>query len=258
MNDQELAEHLAVETGKVLTKIAADHFAENKNQDLGAVGDFAGHEFLLREFAKHRPLDQVLSEEGEDDLSRLSASRLWIVDPLDGTSHYKKGEQDFAVHIALWDSNSTKPGKISASAISVPAVSSLFGQNSNHQVSELNGPIRIMVSATRPPIEIDLICQSLEKEFPEFQKPQLIPMGSVGAKLGQIISGNADLYINTGGFYEWDIAAPAAVAIANGLKVCDLYGKELEFNKSNVFVPSAVLGKPKLVSAVTEIFKVTK
>jgi 3'(2'), 5'-bisphosphate nucleotidase len=120
-------------------------------------------------------------------------------------------------------------------------------------IADWAGPIRILVSATRPPIEIDVICEKLKTKFPERGEPKLIPMGSVGAKLTQILGGNADLYINTGGFYEWDIAAPAAIAAAHGLTACDIEGADLVFNQENVYVPTAIIGHPHLVSAITEV-----
>jgi 3'(2'), 5'-bisphosphate nucleotidase len=253
MNDQELAEYLAKETGRVITQVAADRFEELSTVELGAAGDLAGHEYLVHTLAKHRPLDHLLSEEGEDNLGRLLANRVWIVDPLDGTSHYSNLEADYAVHIALWERDSDAKFKITASGISVPALDLIVGMNPAGPIADWVGPIRILVSATRPPIEIDVICEKLKIKFPERGEPKLIPMGSVGAKLTQILAGNADLYINTGGFYEWDIAAPAAIAAAHGLTACDIEGADLVFNQENVYVPTAIIGQPHLVSAITEV-----
>ncbi len=262
MNDQELAEFLAAETGKLIANVAAEKFNDLTSRELGDAGDLAGHEFLMHQFAKYRPLDHVLSEEGEDNVGRLNADRVWIVDPLDGTSHYSKLESDYAVHIALWERSSNLPFEITASSVSVPAKDLVIGLNPKvnksaqqlraELVSKSQQPVRILVSATRPPAELDQICELLKEKFPERGEPKLIAMGSVGAKLAEIISGNADIYINTGGFYDWDIAAPAAIAVAHGLSACDITGAELKFNQADVFVPNAIIGHPEFVATITK------
>ena len=246
MNDQELAQYLAIETGKLLQKTFQENHASLTPTQLGALGDKTGHEFLLHELAKHRPLDHVLSEEGEDNVGRLAANRVWIIDPLDGTSHYSKGEPDYAVHIALWEKGSAAKFELIAASVGVPETNSVHGLM-NELVRSDSDFVRVLVSATRPPVEIDQICDELKAQFGQVQ---LIAMGSVGAKLSQIIKGNADLYINTGGFFEWDIAAPAAVANANGLIACHVDGAELTFNNPEVYVPNVVMGRPEFVQAV--------
>lgn len=246
MNDQELAEHLALETGKLLQATFKENHASLSPQEIGALGDKAGHEFLVHELSKHRPLDHVLSEEGEDNLGRLAANRVWIIDPLDGTSHYSKGEPDYAVHIALWEKGSSAQFQLIAASVSVPETNCVHGL-ANELIDSDSNSVRVLVSATRPPVEIDQICAELKAQFGQVE---LIAMGSVGAKLSHIIKGKADLYINTGGFYEWDIAAPAAVAKANGLSVLCTNGEELTFNNPEVYVPNVVMGKPEFVQAV--------
>lgn len=250
MKDQELAEHLASETGKVLLAIHQSKASTLTPEALGAAGDLAAHEFVVHELAKYRPLDHILSEEGEDNVGRLAANRVWIIDPLDGTSHYSKNDGQFAVHVALWERDTAAPFKLSAAAISVPVKEIVIGTNPAKLISAETKLIRILVSATRAPDEIKKVCARLKTEFAQLGEPQLIPMGSVGAKLASIINGEADLYLNTGGFYEWDIAAPAAVAKAHGLTVCDIKGVPLEFNKPDTFVPNAVIGKPQFVAAI--------
>ncbi len=252
MNDQQVAEYLALTVGKTLVEVQLANASNLSEIDLGDAGDLAGHELAIHELSKLRPLDHILSEEGEDNQGRLAANRVWIIDPLDGTSHYSRNETKFAVHVALWDKDSTSPFKLAAAAISVPRDGLVIGMNQGKVDFAKQGPIRILVSATRPPEEIDSISAELTKQFPERGTPVLMPMGSVGAKLASIINGEADLYVNTGGFYEWDIAAPAAVAKAHGLAVCDINGNELTFNNPDTFVPNAVFGKPEFVQAVVE------
>ena len=250
MNDQELSEYLAREVGQVLVETAKLNRHKLTPREIGDAGDRAGHEFAVHELSKFRPLDHILSEEGEDNLGRLAAQRVWIIDPLDGTSHYSNLEADYAVHVALWERDSAAAMKLSAAAVSIPAHHEVIGLKPEKLENENPEQIRILVSATRPPDELDQICQTLTAEFPELGEPKLIAMGSVGAKLAHIIDGHADLYINTGGFYEWDIAAPAAVARAHGLMACDVYGNTLSFNNADTFVPNAVIGRSQFVQAV--------
>lgn len=252
MNDQELAEYLAIETGKVLLAVSTEKQNSLEAKELGAAGDLAGHEYLVHQLSNLRPLDHVLSEEGEDNLGRLTADRVWIVDPLDGTSHYSHGEPDFAVHVALWVRQSDSKFKLEAAAVSVPALNQVFGMAKQIADKPKMGPIRILVSTSRPPVELAEICEKLMQTFPERGEPYIIPMGSVGAKLAFILNGGADLYINSGGFYDWDIAAPAAVAAAHGLAACDLEGNEFNFNQDSVFVQNAVIGSSEFVAALTK------
>ena len=247
MNDQEVAEYLAKQIGQVLVDVQSANIENLTEEQLGAAGDLAGHECAIHELSKLRPLDHILSEEGEDNVGRLAANRVWIIDPLDGTSHYSRGEAEFAVHVALWQRGSSKPFQLEAAAISVPRKDLVIGINEQTSESRNAESIRILVSATRPPDEIDRVKKGLIEVFPEKGQPVLIPMGSVGAKLASIIQGSADLYLNTGGFYEWDIAAPAAVARAHGLTVCDATGVDLTFNNPDTFVPTAIIGKPEFV-----------
>lgn len=250
MNDQQVANHLAAEIGKVLVEVLCDNEGKLNPTELGDAGDLAGHEFAIHELSKLRPLDHILSEEGEDNVGRLNANRVWIIDPLDGTSHYSKAEGEYAVHVALWQRDSASPFSLSAAAISVPSKKLVIGLDQPGEIPNNSGPIRILVSATRPPDEIEVICSSLKEQFPDRANPVLISMGSVGAKLASIINGQADLYVNTGGFYEWDIAAPAAVAKSHGLEVCDITGQSLNFNKPDTYVPNAIIGRREFVQAV--------
>lgn len=249
MTDQEVAQYLAEQIGQVLVEVQSTNLNKLSEEQLGAAGDLAGHECAIHELSKLRPLDHILSEEGEDNVGRLSANRVWIIDPLDGTSHYSRGETEFAVHVALWQRDSSRPFQLEACAVGVPRKDLVIGINEVKPTQTHDGPIRILVSATRPPEEIAKIKQGLLKAFPQKGEPVLIPMGSVGAKLASIIQGQADLYLNTGGFYEWDIAAPAAVAKAHGLMVCDAAGKELTFNNPDTFVPTAFFGHAQFVQA---------
>jgi len=75
---------------------------------------------------------------------------------------------------------------------------------------------------------------------------QIIQMGSVGAKVSYILDGNADVYLNTGGFFEWDLAAPLGVACHHGLVVCQINGEPFAFNQVNLKLTGALICRPEL------------
>ena len=99
--DQELAEDLAAEAGRLLVGLRT---SGPVGKELGALGDRESNALLLSRLAAQRPGDAVLSEESADGPARLSAERVWIIDPVDGTREYGTGGRlDWAVHVALWE-----------------------------------------------------------------------------------------------------------------------------------------------------------
>lgn len=266
MNDHELARKLARETGTLLVGLRKHAEAMRGGEDethavlaqevLGSEGDRVAHDYLIEQFSTHRPHDVVLSEEGDLEVARLNAPRVWIIDPLDGTAQYSSGGEDFAVHIALWEAGSSAPCQISVSSVAVPARNELWSMDEPVQRSEQNdSPIRILVSRSRPPREIAAVIRVLEEAFPERGRVEVIPMGSVGAKVGAILAGQADVYFNSGGFYEWDLAAPLGIAIHNGLSVTDCSGNQIELNKVNLKVKDILICRPELTSTIVTALK---
>jgi len=261
MNDQELARKLAQETGTLLVGLRNHAASLSGGQDethsvlaqevLGSEGDRVAHDYLMDQFASHRPNDVVLSEEGDLEVARLNAERVWIIDPLDGTAQYSSGGNDFAVHIALWEASCQNPGRISAASVAVPGRNELWSMGESIQPYQLtSSPIRILVSRSRPPREIAAVVKKLEETFPERGNVELIPMGSVGAKVGAILTNTADAYFNSGGFYEWDLAAPLGIAIHNGLSVSDCSGNQIELNKVDLKVKDILICRPELKSTI--------
>lgn len=261
MNDHELARKLARETGTLLIGLRNHAASLSGGEDethlvlaqevLGSEGDRVAHDYLMEQFATHRPNDVVLSEEGDLEVARLNAERVWIIDPLDGTAQYSSGGDDFAVHIALWQAGSQSPSQICVASVAVPARNELWSMDEPVQRYQPNDlPIRILVSRSRPPREIDAVIRKLEETFPERGRVEVIPMGSVGAKVGAILSDNADIYFNSGGFFEWDLAAPLGIAIHNGLSVTECGGTQIELNKVNLQVKDILICRPELTSTI--------
>ncbi len=249
MNDHEVARHIARRAGDLLVAIRNDS-PGLPSRELAALGDRAAHELCLELFREFRPHDEVLSEEGEIDPSRLAQDRLWIIDPLDGTSHYSHRGNDFAVHIALWERASAALGNITAASVYVPMTGTMLSMDDEVIPSIARSEaIRILVSRTRPPREIDKISSELTSDTG--RPVEVFAMGSVGAKVAHIIGGFADMYINTGGFHEWDIAAPLGVAHHYGLTVSDRDGNHLEFNRADTMIANAVISRPEFVPTLT-------
>jgi 3'(2'), 5'-bisphosphate nucleotidase len=235
-DDDRLAAGLAAEAGRRLLALRA------RGGDPGALrddGDRLSHEFLTAELARQRPGDAVLSEEGRDDPARLSASRVWIVDPLDGTREFgEPGRTDWAVHVALWRS-----GELTAGAVALPAqgkVLSTADPPVPPSAASPSGTLRLVVSRTRPPDFVQRLADQTGAE--------LIPLGSAGAKAAAVICGSADAYVHSGGQYEWDSAAPVAVALAAGLHASRIDGSKLSYNQADPAVPDILICQAALAS----------
>jgi 3'(2'), 5'-bisphosphate nucleotidase len=217
---------------------AADGTAAEVLQDRG---DRASHEYLATCLAELRPADAVRSEEDRsaDGARGRSADRVWIIDPLDGTREFAEpGRSDWAVHVALWQS-----GHLVAGAVALPALGTTFATDAPPRPPEKRaGRIRLVVSRTRPPAQARRVAAALDAE--------LLGMGSAGAKAMAVLRGDADVYVHDGGQYEWDSAAPVAVARAAGLHASRLDGSTLEYNRADPLLPDLVICRPELAAVV--------
>jgi 3'(2'), 5'-bisphosphate nucleotidase len=259
--DDAVARDLAVAAGERLLALRASWpaAATDDPDDIRATapglrkaGDRQSHEFLVAELQRLRPDDAVLSEEGADDPARLVADRVWIVDPLDGTREYgEPGRTDWAVHVALW-----QDGELTAGAVALPAqgrVLSTCGQPAGTDRPQPAGPraepLRLLVSRSRPPEFVQRLADRLGAE--------LVPMGSAGAKAAAVIAGDADAYVHSGGQYEWDSAAPVAVARAAGLHASRIDGSSLVYNQADPSVPDILISPailaPGLLAAISSV-----
>lgn len=246
-DDATLARDLATRAGHLLLQLRA-RMGHDDPGSLRAAGDLHSHEFLLAELTAARPGDVVLSEEGTDDLSRLDADRVWIVDPLDGTSEFGEGGRtDWAVHVALWE---RAHDGLTAAAVALPARRTTLSTDGHYPpVPPIGKPPRLAMSRSRPP--------SFVGEVAARVGAVLTPIGSAGMKAMAILLGEADMYLHRGRMKEWDSAAPAAVAAAAGLHVSRLDGSALEFNTEERLTPDLLICQPSLaepvLAAVAEI-----
>jgi len=248
-DDHLLAAELAERAGELLLALRAQG---GDPDTLRNAGDKQSHEFLMAELAKERPDDAVLSEEGIDDKARLTAERVWIVDPLDGTREFgEPGRGDWAVHVALWARDAPAgSGGLIAGAVALPAqhrvLSTAAPAGSAGPVADR--PLRLVVSRTR--------ASALVKEVAALINAELVPCGSAGAKVATVVTGENDVYLHSGGFYEWDTAAPAAVARASGFHVSRIDGSPVVYNLENPLLPDILVCRPaiagQLLNAIRE------
>ncbi len=244
-DDHVLAAWLATVAGELLLQVREQGLVGKELKD---AGDRAAHELLMRLIAEHRPADAVLSEEGPDEradkVDRLTASRVWIVDPLDGTREFSEPPRDdWAVHVALWEN-----GDLTAGAVAQPALGETFNTGQPPTLPErTSARPRIAVSRTRPPAFVAALAAELDAE--------LVPMGSAGVKVISVTRDITDAYVHAGGQYEWDSAAPVAVARAAGLFTSRVDGTPLEYNRENVSLPDLIVCRPELAEQIVAFVK---
>jgi len=240
MNDAELAAHLAETAGKLLLQVrTANLFADKA---LGKAGDATANQFLVHAIRANRPNDGLLSEEMKDDGARLTQSRVWIVDPVDGTREYGEGRADWAVHVAL-----AIDGVATIGAVALPGVGVVMRTDRPAALPQSGKPLRMVVSRTRPAKEAVDVAQKLGAE--------LVPMGSSGAKAMAILRGEADIYLHSGGQYEWDSAAPVAVAQAYGLHCSRIDGSPLRYNNKDVYMPDLLIARKDHARDVLQLLR---
>ncbi|MGI8575913.1 MAG: 3'(2'),5'-bisphosphate nucleotidase CysQ [Egibacteraceae bacterium] len=239
--DHEAAEDLATAAGQLLLQLREELTEENATE-LRKRGDAASHDALMEALAQRFPEDAVLSEEGKDDRARLDAVRCWIVDPLDGTREFGElGRSDWAVHVAL-----VEQGEPVAGAVALPGLGRTLATASPPPVGPSAQRVRLVVSRTRPPEVTGMLASALDAE--------LVPMGSAGAKAMAVLRGEADVYAHAGGQYEWDSAAPVAVAQAAGLHCSRLDGSTLEYNRNeNPWLPDLLICRQELAERVLDV-----
>ncbi|HEU5129509.1 MAG TPA: 3'(2'),5'-bisphosphate nucleotidase CysQ [Glycomyces sp.] len=238
--DAAFAAELAAGAGELLRGLR-DELGFDDPRALKDAGDTRADAYLLGRLAAERPDDAVLSEEGEGEsgrvgTARLDADRVWIIDPLDGTREYAEaGRDDWAVHVALWQ----RGLGLTAAAVALPAQHVTLRTDGGHPVS---GPRpdrpRIAVSRTRPPAEAEAAAAALDAE--------LVPWGSAGAKAMAVVAGKVDAYVHAGGQYEWDSAAPVAVALASGWHASRIDGSPLLYNDPDPYLPDLLVCRPDL------------
>ncbi|MEU1687436.1 3'(2'),5'-bisphosphate nucleotidase CysQ [Micromonospora sp. NPDC005707] len=258
LDDQQFAQWLAGRAGEALTALRdRQGFADPKA--LKDAGDRASHELMTAALARWRPADAVLSEEEADSrrawadgerAPRHDADRVWIIDPLDGTREFSEaGRDDWAVHVALWQRSAAPDGALVAGAVGMPARTTVDGDQlilgtACPTPKAVDGPIRIAVSRSRPPAFVG--------ELVELLGAQAVPMGSAGVKVCAVVTGEVDAYVHAGGQYEWDSAAPVAVALGAGMHASRVDGSPLRYNRADPRLPDLLVCRPELADRLLD------
>ncbi len=240
MTDAQLAAHLATVAGKLLLQVRDCGVTTGKA--LGKSGDQTANQYLIHAIGEARPDDGLLSEESKDTDARLTKSRVWIIDPVDGTREYGEGRADWAVHVAL-----AIDGVASVGAVALPALDLTLRSDKPAPLGPLAETPRMVVSRSRPAKEALQVAEAIGAD--------LIPMGSAGAKAMAIVRGEAEIYLHTGGQHEWDSCAPVAVAAAYGLHVSRADGSPLIYNQRNTYMPDLLICRREWADNVLAITK---
>lgn len=240
MTDAQLAAHLAEVAGRILIEVRSSGVFEGKA--LGKAGDATANEFLCHALRAARPEDGLLSEEEKDNLNRLTSSRVWIVDPVDGTREYGEERSDWAVHVGL-----AVDGVATAGAVALPGLDggTVLRTDQPRPLREAAEKPRFLVSRTRPAAEAQAVCEAMGGE--------LVGMGSAGAKAMAVVLGEAEIYLHSGGQYEWDNCAPVAVAQAHGLHCSRIDGSPFRYNNADTYMPDLLICRPEYATRVLEL-----
>ena len=237
-SDEQLAARLAKAAGTILLDLRAG--GDLAGKELGQAGDQQANAILCREIRAARPADALLSEEEKDNPTRCGQSRVWIVDPLDGTREYGEGRDDWAVHVAL-----AIDGIATVGAVALPGLGVTLTSGPPVALQPANQPLRMLVSRTRPAAEAVFVAERLGAE--------LLAMGSAGAKAMAVVRGEADVYLHTGGQYEWDNCAPVAVAQAAGLHASRVDGSPIRYNNADTYLPDLLICRKELADEVLRL-----
>lgn len=243
MTDAELAAHLAETAGRILIEVRDSGVFSEKA--LGKAGDQTANQFLVHAIREARPDDGLLSEEMKCDGDRLGKSRVWIVDPVDGTREYGEKREDWAVHVGL-----VIDGVATVGAVALPGAGIVLRSDQPQPVPVPGNPLRMLVSRTRPAREAVAVAEKLGAT--------LVPMGSAGAKAMAVVRGEADIYLHSGGQYEWDSAAPVAVAAAHGMHCSRIDGSPLVYNQEDVYLPDLLICPTSLAEEILSLIERTK
>lgn len=191
------------------------------------------------------PDDGLLTEESEDDLSRLAKDRVWIVDPLDGTTEFIAKNGEFSVQIAL-----AVRGRPVLGVVYQPTRQQFFYAVEGYGARSLrNGQTTPLHVSTEP----DLACMCLvasrshysglvDAARQAFGIRNVTRMGSVGLKVGMVARGLCDLYLATNVAKEWDLCAPHALLLEAGGVLTNLCGEAMVYNKEEVAECRGLIG----------------
>ena len=259
--DAELSREIARETGALLLDVRRsfepfDPHDRERSRELRDTADRRAHEHIAHRLADARPGDTLLSEEGDREGGRREADRVWVVDPLDGTWEYGQGRDDFAVHVALWTRTTGDDGVLSAGSVDLPSQEITWSVLDDVRAPEalpVGRPVRVVVSRSRRPVDVDDLVDGLRTALGT--DVEIVTVGSVGAKVGELLARRAEVYVHDSGFHDWDLAAPLAVAEHQGFWCSTPTGEPFRFNGSSLVQPGVVMAAPSVAAAVAGVLR---
>jgi myo-inositol-1(or 4)-monophosphatase len=195
-----------------------------------------------------------LSEETADDLARLHAQRLWVVDPLDGTREFVQGIPEWCVSVA-WVQN----GEAIAGGILNPATGETFLGSRATGVKRNSVPVQASQRQTLPgALVLGSRSEFKRGEWKQFQDGSLVlrPVGSVAYKMALVAAGLADATWTLVPKHEWDVAAGTALVQAAGGLVRNLDGSTVSFNRPDPLLPGLIAASPNLYPEIARLLNI--
>ncbi|MFH1928127.1 MAG: 3'(2'),5'-bisphosphate nucleotidase CysQ [Chloroflexota bacterium] len=209
------------------------------------LADRVANELIVRGLEKTFPRDAILAEESADDGLRFSSSRVWLVDPVDGTQDFINRDDEFSVMIGLLIDGQPILGVVYQPTNDLLYYASKgFGAFMDHRgrvtslhVSDISEAPRMCLVSSRTHLSSKVVAiqQALGIS-------QHLRHGSAGLKVGLICQQEADVYINTGSMSkEWDVCAPEAILREAGGIMTDLRGLPIRYNQEDVHQRHGIL-----------------
>jgi 3'(2'), 5'-bisphosphate nucleotidase len=201
--------------------------------------DRIANEIIVQRLSREFPEDGILAEESVDTERRLGKSRVWMIDPLDGTTGFIKGDGDFAVQIGLAENGDCVLGVVyqplpgvlyhavrgNGAWVERPEAEPEQARVSDH--TDLS-TMRLAASRSHRSPRMDRVVQ-------QFGVKQEVRRGSVGIKVGLIVEQQCDLYVHLSPrTKQWDTCAPEIILQEAGGRLTDLFGQPLRYNSREV------------------------
>jgi myo-inositol-1(or 4)-monophosphatase len=251
-HEAKIAERAAREAGAIVKGLFKGKFdvqEKSKNNPVTSA-DLAANRKIREIIHEAFPHDGWLSEEDKDTLERLSASRVWIVDPIDGTREFIEGVPQFAISIAL-----VVDGQPRVATIYNPAQEQFYNATAG-QGAWLNGqPIRVK---PREAVDGALLLVSRSEPQRKFQvfvdRCRIERVGSIAFRLAKVAAGEGDGTLTFRSIREWDICAGVLMVQEAGGKAVDGDGKPLLFNRHEARHHGVIAGNAGLADGLQSLW----
>jgi myo-inositol-1(or 4)-monophosphatase len=238
-DDEPAATDAVREAGAEVARLRRDglRYGRKEGWELVSEADIHAAEVLHDRICSAFPDDGWLSEEHQDTAHRLGCERAWIVDPIDGTREYLQGIPEYALSVGL-----AVAGQPVLGVVYNPATDELFASEVNAVPERTNG-----LWKPRYDVLVGRGEHNYEDIPPLPSGARVHGVGSVAYRLALLAAGEKGDAVLTGyGRMEWDVAAGAALCLAAGLRVTDVLGEPLTFNKPSPHIRGLLVAEPRL------------